>query len=83
MGAVRRPSWRNEKGQEVVPKGWEESEVSPSVPRESQKALPEGREGLAGPPGWPGGIERDRRARESSQEDREDWKAFPEGRDGS
>ena len=37
MGAVRRPSWRDGKGKEVVPKGREESGVSPSVSRGSQK----------------------------------------------
>ena len=83
MGAVRRPSWRDEKGQEVILKGREESGVSPSVPRGSQKALLVGREGLVGPPGWPGGVKRDGRGQESPQEDWEDREAFMEGREGS
>ena len=51
MGEVERPFQRDETGQEVVLKGREESGVSPSVLRGSQKALPEGREG-------PGGVGR-------------------------
>ena len=64
MGAVGRPSWRDEKGQEVILKGREESGVSPSVPRGSQKALLEGREG-------PGGIGRPSWLARRGQEARE------------
>ena len=70
----------------------EESGVSPSVPRGSQEALPEGREEWGGPsgcreglvslPGWPGGVERDGRGRESPQEGRENREAFLEGSGG-
>ena len=51
LGGVGRPSWRDGKGQEVIPKGREESGVSPIAPRGSQKALLEGWEG-------PGGVGR-------------------------
>ena len=91
-GGVGRPSCRDGKGQEVLPKGREESGVSHSVPRRSQEALPQGqegsggprvgREGLVGPPGWPGEVERDGRGRKSTQEDLEDWEAFPERWEG-
>ena len=42
LGGVGRPSWRDGKGQEVVPKGREESGVSPSVAERESEGPPRG-----------------------------------------